>query len=66
MNVQEGIAQRQLIAKNLIVGEALEEVCSDLTDGDLSQRKRQKLVQNIKVCTQALARFTHAPAASFE
>jgi len=50
MNVKQAVVQRQLIAKELTVRDALEEICTDMEQGELIDAAWQKrMTNNLKV-----------------
>ena len=54
MNVKQTVHLRELISQELTVRDALEKVCVDYAQGDLTAREKQ-LLRDIEVCGQALS-----------
>jgi hypothetical protein len=53
MNVKQGVVLQQLIAKELTVADALEEVCAQCDGGELTTREK-RMLRDIKACGRAL------------
>ena len=53
MNVKMGVVLQQLIAKELTVADALEEVCAQCDGGELTTREK-RMLRDIKACGRAL------------
>jgi len=53
MNVKQGVVLQQLIAKELIVADALADACAQFNRGDLTTREK-RMLRDVKACGKAL------------
>ena len=52
MNVNQGVVLQQLIAKELIVADALADACAQFNRGDLTTREK-RMLRDVKACGKA-------------
>ena len=53
MNVKQGVVLQQLIAKELIVADALADTCAQFNRGDLTTREK-RMLKDVKACGKTL------------
>jgi len=49
MNMKQGVVLQQIIAKELIVADALADTCGQFNRGDLTTREK-RILRDVKVC----------------